>query len=92
MELRLTLIDDSNPDRVAAFRFTPEQILDELTLKYDPFPRDPIEQIKARNKRHDLIVRVATLLGHNIADFMDDRDGFNGERREEIIASTKKHG
>jgi len=85
LELRLILIEDGFPDRTAAYRFSNE---DMDMMK--PVARNPIAQAIASeaDKRNDPkahIINIARLLGANIADFRDDRDGRNGERRQEII-------
>lgn len=85
IELRLILIETGHPDRTEAYRFSDEQV-----AMMRPVPRNPIVQALAstrelQNDPKDHIIRVAKMLGAKIADFRDDRDGLNGERRAEII-------
>lgn len=87
IELRLVLIETGFPDRTLAYRFGEEQI-----AMMKPVPRNPIAYALATDaekandpKQH--IIRAAAMLGREIADFRDDRDGRNGERRAEIIAN-----
>lgn len=92
IELRLTLIEDGFPDRVAAYRFSREEMLDLVApLKGGPLAgSEEIEAIRYRRALNDKITAVGRLLGRSIADFRDDRDGHNGPRRAEIIANLNR--
>lgn len=89
LELRLVLIEEGFPDRTAAYRFSREDL-----AMMKPVARNPIAQAFASdadklNDPKEHIIRVARLLGANIADYRDDRDGRNGERRQEMIKGLK---
>ena len=77
-------------DRTEAFRLTEQQVADEFSLNYDPHMSNPIAQIEQRNRRHRKVEDIALLLGRCIADWLDDKDGFNGERRVELINAAMR--
>jgi hypothetical protein len=88
IELRLTLIEDGQLDRTSAYRFSREEMMDLIApIKDGPFAgSDEIEAIRRRRALNKKIRAVGEMLGQSIADFRDDRDGHNGDRRAEIIA------
>jgi hypothetical protein len=86
IELQLTIIETGKPDYTAAYRFGDEEV-----SLMRPVPRNPFAQALAseREKANDPkehIIRAAERLGACVADYRDDRDGRNGDRRAELIA------
>lgn len=89
IELRMCIIEDGHEDRWVAYRFTDEQV-----ALMRPVARNPIAQAVASIQERDNdpkahIVRVGTMLATQLADYRDDRDGRNGERRAEIIRAAR---
>ncbi len=77
-------------DRKEAFRMTEQQVADEFSMRYEPHSPNPIAQIEQRNRRREKVDRISLLLGRQIADWLDDKDGFNGERRVELIEAAMR--
>ncbi|WP_299327668.1 hypothetical protein [Parasphingopyxis sp.] len=88
IELRLTIFEDGHQDRTYAHRITDEQLALARKVAGDlgVFKSPEIEGLNNRRGQNELIINAAKALGANVADFRDDRDGLNGERRAETIA------
>lgn len=86
IELRMCLIEEGHEDKWVAYRFTDEQV-----AMMKPVARNPIAMAMATQRERDNdpkqhIIRVGRMLSETLADYRDDRDGRNGERRAEMIA------
>jgi hypothetical protein len=89
IELRLMIIEDGNPDYTAAYRFSPQELADMKIVPRNPFAQALASERDKWNDPKAHIIRVAKMLGSNVADYRDDRDGHNGERRAERIAAKE---
>ena len=90
IELRLTMFEDGHPSKTFAFGISNHELTDVRKVhgNLSPFNSPEIEELNNRRGQNDLIRRVVGILGNQMADFRDDRDGWNGERRAEIIAGS----
>ena len=93
IELRLTMFEDGHPSRTFAFRIADQDLANARNVLGDlgPFKSPEVEALNNRRGQNDLVRRAVGILGNQMADFRDDRDGWNGERRVEIIAGLQHH-
>ena len=93
IELRLTMFEDGHPDRTFAYRISAEEMADARAGPADlgPFQSPEIVALMHRRGQHKLIERATNMLGVQMGDFRDDRDGWNGDRRSEIISASYDH-
>ena len=84
------MVEGPGFDRKEAFRLSEQQVADEFSMRYEQHSLNPINQIEQRNRRHEKVERIALLLGRQITDWLDDKDGFNGERRVELIEAAMR--
>jgi hypothetical protein len=92
IELRLLMIEEGQPDRNFVIKLAREELIFAAKIRGDlgPFNSPEIHELNNRRGQADLIKRAVAMLGVQAADFRDDRDGWNGERRAEIIASQHR--
>jgi hypothetical protein len=92
IELRLTLIEEGQPDRTQAYAIDQRDFETATYPKRDlgPFNSQEIVELMQRREKNKYIARIGSMLAQSIADYRDDRDGFNGERRAEIIHNAGK--
>ena len=90
IELRLSMLEIGKPDRTFVVHLPKEELIMATAVPGDlgPFDSPEIHELNNRRGQAALIKRAASMLGTSAADFRDDRDGWNGERRAEIIASA----
>lgn len=89
IELRLLMIEEGKPNREFVMKLSKEDLALATMVPGDlgPFDTPEIQALNNRRGQHALLKRAGLMLGNSAADFRDDRDGWNGERRQEIIAS-----
>lgn len=89
IELRLLLIEDGHPDRWLARRIDEKDLAlaEKVKSGLGVFKSPEIAALNNRRGQNELISHTVASMGSEMADYRDDRDGWNGERRAEIIAA-----
>lgn len=90
IELRLLMIEEGKPNLEFVITLTKEdmQLARMVPGDLGPFKSPEIHALNNRRGQAALVKRAASMLGTQAADFRDDRDGWNGARRQALIEES----
>jgi len=100
--IRLSVIDrygDQDAHMVVEMDEFPvfsERFVEEVTSEFAPIALGPqpfdamVKVLKTRQFRKDMLKQAARVLGDRLSDYIEDREGWHGERRRDTIKEQRK--
>lgn len=90
IEVEITIRETGKKPIVVAMQISDRELLLMKPVARNPFAQALATAAERGNDPKQHIIRVARLLAEQAADYRDDRDGRNGERRAEIIREQER--